>query len=143
MIKHFIKRIIVIRYEIEVSMKDFFGYKVKENGEVYSKKTGKLMRPANNKKGYLIHNLRINGKSKCIAVHRIVALCYIPNPDNLSDVDHIDGDRKNNHVSNLRWLSHGDNIRHSYYLGSRSAVGENNARATLNKKKLLLQFAIC
>jgi hypothetical protein len=72
--------------------------------------------------------LRCDGKTITRGIHRLVAEVYLPNPNNLSDVDHIDGDRANNHLSNLRWLSHGDNIKHSYDTGRRSATGINNAR---------------
>jgi hypothetical protein len=56
----------------------------------------------------------INKKDVTFAVHRLVAECFIPNPDNLPQVDHIDKNPLNNHASNLRWISGLDNIRHSF-----------------------------
>lgn len=52
-------------------------------------------------------------KWKRIAVHRLVAQTFIPNPDNLPEVNHIDHDRGNNHVSNLEWCTHQYNMEHS------------------------------
>lgn len=53
------------------------------------------------------------GKSKTFRVHRLVAEAFIPNPNNLSDVDHIDENKNNNSVENLRWLSHKENSSRS------------------------------
>jgi len=114
-------------------MKNYFGYVVSSNGQVYNK-YGLLLRQSLNHKGYPQVSLRVGGRPHTKTVHRIVAEIYIENPLNLSDVDHIDGNKLNNDVSNLRWLTHGDNIRHCYALSNRSAKGENNARAVLNEK---------
>lgn len=65
------------------------------------------------KTGYYSVGLLINGKPKTKRVHRIVAETFIPNPENLSHVDHIDEDKSNNSVSNLRWLSAKNNSIHS------------------------------
>lgn len=63
--------------------------------------------------GYLRVSL---GRNKFFYLHRLVATCFLPNPENLPQVDHIDGDRMNNAVSNLRWVSAKQN---SYYGGQR------------------------
>lgn len=56
--------------------------------------------------------VRVTIGGKATGVHVIIARTYLPNPDNLPEVDHIDGDKTNNSINNLRWVSHGDNIRH-------------------------------
>lgn len=117
-------------------MRDYHGYAVKEDGTVISKR-GREMKPHLNGKGYMILGLRVDGKSKCKSVHRIVAECYLDNPENLSDVDHIDGDRLNNHISNLRWVTHGDNIKHSYRLNNRSASGDDNANSKYCEEEII------
>lgn len=61
-------------------------------------------------RGYLLVYLYMeNGKKKTIPVHQIVAKAFLPNPDNKPEVDHIDGDKTNNCVDNLRWVTHQEN----------------------------------
>lgn len=73
----------------------------------------KILSPGVQKTGYLYVTLSKEGKRKTFRVHRLVAMAFIPNPDNLSDVDHIDENKSNNSVSNLRWQSHFDNSSRS------------------------------
>ena len=56
-----------------------------------------------------------------------MAEAYIPNPSSLPEVNHLDGNRQNNSVANLEWITHGNNIKHSYNLQNRTALGESNA----------------
>jgi len=71
---------------------------------------GRILSPAKNSKGYRYVCLYRDGKSKGIKVYRVVALAFLPNPNNLPEIDHIDGSRDNDTVSNLRWVSHQENI---------------------------------
>lgn len=95
-------------------IKDFENYEVSTDGEVRSlnyARSGKcrIMKPQPNGNGYLGVGLSKNNKSHTKTIHRLVAEAFIPNPDNLRDVDHINGDRTDNRVENLRWCSHKDN----------------------------------
>lgn len=80
-------------------------YDISNYGNIRNNITKKLYKPHKDKDGYLIHNN--------IKLHRAVALTFIPNPNNYTDVDHIDYNRSNNNVNNLRWCSHKDNCQHS------------------------------
>jgi len=108
-------------------------YLLYEDGRLINK-LGKELRWHEGYSGYLITQLTFKGKRIGKSQHRLLAETFIPNPNNLTDVDHIDGDRKNNKLTNLRWLSHGENIKHSYNLKNRSATGINNARCTTDEQ---------
>lgn len=58
-----------------------------------------------------------NGKRKVFMIHRLVAEAFIPNPENKPQVNHIDGNRLNNHVSNLEWNTNSENMHHAYKTG--------------------------
>lgn len=72
-----------------------------------------ILSSTDNGHGYKIIGLRINGKRKNHYVHRLVAQAFVPNPDNLPVVDHVDHNRWNNFANNLRWMTQGDNVRYS------------------------------
>lgn len=97
-------------------MKKYFDYAVYENGTIISK-FGTVLVPTKTKAGYYIVNLHINKKRKKMYVHRIIALCYIENPDNKATVNHKDGDKGNNSVENLEWLTLTDNTKHAWSSG--------------------------
>ena len=83
-------------------------YAVNEFGEIMCRKTGhyRLLKPKLNKKtGYLFVNLYDSEKSQTKTIHRIVAEAFIPNPDELPYVNHIDEDKQNNNVENLEWCT--------------------------------------
>ena len=103
-------------------------YEITTDGEVY--RNGRQLKSWDNGRGYLI--LRIGEKTK--AVHRLVAEVFLKQIEGLTEVNHKDGDKKNNHVSNLEWCSRGQNIKHAYDNNLRSAKGENNARALTTEK---------
>lgn len=78
-----------------------------------SHKKGKLKKLTLNKKGYLKVSLFKNGKSQTREVQRYVAEAFIPNPNYLEQVNHINGDKTNNCINNLEWISPLENTRHS------------------------------
>lgn len=69
----------------------------------------RILKPHQMKNGYMTVGLKRHNKPKYMTVHRLVAEAFIPNPDNKPCIDHIDGDRKNNSVENLRWCTHKEN----------------------------------
>ena len=71
---------------------------------------GKVLSPAKDKNGYLKVNLHCNGKHNIIRVHRLVAQAFIPNPDNLPQVNHKDENPSNDNVDNLEWCDQKYNI---------------------------------
>jgi hypothetical protein len=84
-------------------------YTISKNGEVFSLELGRLLKQSKNVRGYLCVRIYINNKVMTKRVHRLLAEAYIANPLNLPQVDHIDEDKYNNDVSNLRWCTNKEN----------------------------------
>ena len=81
----------------------------------YSIRKGRFCTPTNNNsKRYWRVGVQINNRQKHLAIHRLVAKAFIPNPDNLPQINHIDGDKNNNKVSNLEWCNNGYNQAHAW-----------------------------
>lgn len=90
----------------------FTNYILYSDGRVLNEKTGQYLRGYLDKDGYHIMNI----KGKHLKVHRLVAIHFIPNPNNLPEVNHKDHDRLNNNDWNLEWCTHQDNNKHSLHL---------------------------
>lgn len=101
-------------------------YFVTEDGKVFGVRKHELKLNANSS-GYL--TIRSNKLNKSFSVHRMIAECYIPNTDNKPHVNHIDGNRLNNHISNLEWVTRSENMKHSVYVlnkGIRRKISEKD-----------------
>ena len=103
--------------EIWKDVKGFEGkYKVSNLGNIYSIKKDIIISPTYNHKGYLRVSL-YNKKQYILTIHRLVAKAFIPNPKNLPQVNHKDGNKTNNCVENLEWCDNSYNIKEAYRLG--------------------------
>lgn len=85
-----------------------------------------------NHDGYYVVNLHKNGVSEVCLVHVLVAQAFLPNTQNLPTVNHIDGNKRNNEVSNLEWASFSDNNTHALKTGLRSPRGNTVLQYTIN-----------
>ena len=92
-------------------IEDYEHYEVSTEGRVKNKK-GEILKARKNEHGYLYVSLWKNNKGKNFRVNRLVAIAFIPNPNNYTDVNHINEDKTDNRVENLEWLPHGENIKH-------------------------------
>jgi len=116
----------------------FPDYGVSNRGEVISYKRGKerVIKLRFNTRGYLQLSLSEKGKTTTHRVHRLVAELFIPNPDNLPEVNHIDEDKTNNNVENLEWVNRQRNQEHSlakHYLVEEIATGKVHQVFNLKK----------
>lgn len=102
-------------------------YQVSNLGRVRSSYSGKILRSATKKRGYQYVNLYKDKISKMHQVHRLVAMTFIPNPNNLPIVNHKDEDPTNNNVENLEWCTHTYNINYGTARQriSESRIGHN------------------
>ena len=110
--------------------KEIYGgkYLVYDDGRIYSSKHKKFLTPDVEKLGY--HQVTLfdeNGRKNRIKVHRLVAMTYIENPDNLPQVNHKDGDKSNNSVSNLEWCTAYQNNKHARDNGL-NPISESNSK---------------
>lgn len=84
-------------------------YEITRDGKVINKHTGHTLAPQPNGKGYL----RVSIGKKLMFIHRLVAEKYIPNPENKPQVNHKDGNKLNNCVDNLEWVTNQENRNHA------------------------------
>ena len=93
-------------------------YEVSNTGKIRSlnyKNSGKTkeLKPAPDPKGYMKTMLLLNGRYKTVKVHRLVAIAFVPNPENKPQVNHKDECKLNNHFSNLEWCTAQYNVNYS------------------------------
>ena len=94
-------------------------YYITEDGRCYNSLTNKYLKGQENYRNhYLSYNLTLpDGSKKRVYAHRAVAIAYLPNPNNLPEVNHKDGNKLNNYVDNLEWVSSVENKRHAIQQG--------------------------
>jgi hypothetical protein len=107
-----------------INLKDVLGigtsrYVICENGEIFSVYTNgkaKTLKPtlANRGKGYLYVSISDAGRIKKYYVHQLVAMAFIDNPESRKEVNHLDCNTQNNHVSNLEWSTRSENLKHAW-----------------------------
>lgn len=94
-------------------IENFSNYGITSCGRIWSYKRKQWCKESESK-GYKFCSLYDdNGNKRTVLIHRAVALAYLPNPDNLRTVDHIDGNTSHNYLNNLQWMSDKDNITKS------------------------------
>lgn len=116
--------------------------KIVRNKNGYRIIKGKILKPQIDKKGYYRIGLTKNHKQKFYLVHRLVAETFIPNVYNEPIINHKNGNKLDNHISNLEWCTQQYNIQHAYNTGLKMGVsaehkGKYNPNVKLNEQDVL------
>lgn len=126
-------------------------YEVSNTGKIRSNNylghgSQKELSLTSDQKGYLRVRIYMGGSRKTVKVHREVARAFLPNPENKSEVNHKDGNKKNNHVENLEWSTARENTLHAYKTGLKEktrdhcaqmgrTIGRHNLAKSIEDKK--------
>lgn len=95
----------------------YSNYSINEQGVITNTTTMRIISQRNNR-GYWVCNLYNDQRiEKTVKVHRLLGICFIPNPENKSQINHIDGDRSNYSLDNLEWVTPSENSLHAYRIG--------------------------
>lgn len=111
-------------------------YSITEDGDVFGHKYNRFLKPALNRRGYRRVDLYKNGKGRTSKIHRLVSITYIPNTENKREVNHIDGNKLNNHISNLEWCTRSENLKHAFKNNLHkidTKIGEDHNNAKLKE----------
>jgi hypothetical protein len=111
-------------------------YEISEDGTIRNCLNGKIKSQYIGSTGYYMVSFSYGNKSNPQRVHRLLASCFIPNPDNLPHINHIDGNKTNNSLGNLQWVTHEGNMKHAFSTGLANNSGEKNGQAKLSAGKV-------
>lgn len=129
--------------EIWIEVNNFNNYKISNYGRIKEINNEKLIKPffCGGKRlrngrplQVCLHN---KSEKKFFVLNNLVATTFIPNPNKLPCSNHKDGNKTNNHISNLEWLSYSDNQIHAIKLGLKQDIGENNIHSKLTEKEVI------
>ena len=115
-------------------------YLVSDDGQIFSTRSNRLLKPQVTNVGYLRIELNINGKTYREGVHRLVAECFVPNPNNYPVVNHKDENPLNNHADNLEWCTQKYNMNYGTCIERRVAHMDYKSGAENHKSKRVYQF---
>lgn len=127
---------------------EFEGYEVSNKGRLRSvdrlvidkngkakKVKGVIRRLKKNNRGYILVTVKSKGKECTCLIHRLVAMAFLENPNNLPEVNHIDNNKENNSLENLEWITSKDNHNHAISKGFRSQSSENGINSKLSNEQ--------
>jgi len=135
-------------------IKGFVGYYIDKNANVYSRRPkngiGGLVEPRLIKQqkmnnGYIMVGLSSGKKGKPVykSVHRLMAICFLPNPENKKEVNHKNGIKHDNRLENLEWVTRSENIKHAFEMGlivpnpPKPRYGKDNHNSKLSNQKAI------
>ena len=122
--------------EIWREIAEFNMYQVSNIGRVKRISKEHCLKPEKDKDGYLKVRLHYRERNKKFFVHRLMAITFIPNPENKPQVNHINGIKNDNRLENLEWVTPSEQIQHAYDTGLQSAKGEKNGQSKLTQEEV-------
>lgn len=111
---------------------DYPNYEVGNSGKIRNASTGRVLKQSINPDGYYVVNIRNNKVSKTKAVHRLVAASFCQGSADKLEVNHIDGNKKNNRADNLEWTTRSDNVKHAFSIG----LAKKSPKSGVPRKKV-------
>ena len=111
-------------------------YEINENGIIRDKATLKIKSQYIGSTGYYMVSFSYNNKSKPQRVHRLLANTFISNPENKPEVNHKDGNKLNNNLTNLEWSTHKENMKHAFSNGLANNTGIKNGMSKLTEEQV-------
>lgn len=126
------KLITICKYDLK------FNYYARDDGTIYSETSNKILSPQLDKNGYeKVQMMSTDGKRHRYSVHRLILENFNPIDDmDKMQVNHIDGNKRNNRLSNLEWVTNYENTQHAIQNKLRDTTGENNPSAKLTKEDI-------
>ena len=128
-------------------MKDIIGfdgkYKIHKDGYIYSEISKKRLATRVNTHGYKSTTIKFRGTWKSLDIHRLIGVYFIDNPFNKTEINHIDGDKQNNDISNLEWASSSENNKHAHSLKNRKkSIGKKCDRIPTIIKEIISKSSL-
>lgn len=107
------------------------GYFITEDGRVWSSKSGRFLKPCKSSSGYL--KVSLGSKHKNVSIHRLVAFAFVAGYEDGLEVNHIDGNKHNNHSSNLEWVTKSQNHKHKHSVLGKTVRGSSVSSSKLHE----------
>ena len=121
------------------TIKDFPNYLIYSDGKCWSTNRNRFLIPCKHSAGYKVYNLYNNGKRKSYLIHRLIGEYFIPNPNNLPYIDHINRNRADYRIENLKWVSSQENANNTNVKKS-STTGHKNIYEVVLKGSKYYRF---
>ena len=112
-------------------------YEISESGIIRNRETKAIKSQYVGSTGYYMVSFSYDGKSKPQRVHRLLGITFIDNPENLPEINHIDGDKLNYKLSNLEWVTHDENMKHAFNTELANNTGEKNGQSKLKQGQVI------